>query len=378
MPNHKRMPVLLWGDLREGASPVLRRALAGYRAHECMYAWVYLTEHLAHRRLLALLPELDQAARRALFTSLDGQFWKDHDRKVVDPHFQISRDAFEQVAYLACLAAGQTEPAFIELGSTFFTARTKFETVNAVARELFADWPRFEPRWVGIDNSPFMHDTAQLLHGQAMRLVDDYRKADREGAIFISRFVSSYVFQSGREFADYLSPFRAALIEDAYSTTSADVPVENHGQPEVFFSVPEAMGQLERAGFEIYLLDHYPDFPAGAAPCHVIRYLAAKPGVYGLGVAGRLSALGFNAAQRVAGLSLLDRLNSSVSASQWDEVERAKQASPVWGRAQPRASARTRLARWLRSFGKWGDYRLRSPLAAQEIQRALGEEMAPK
>ena len=33
-----RLPILLWGDIVEGETPVLRRALAGDPAHECMYA----------------------------------------------------------------------------------------------------------------------------------------------------------------------------------------------------------------------------------------------------------------------------------------------------------------------------------------------------
>ncbi|MEM9683849.1 MAG: hypothetical protein AAF942_11340, partial [Pseudomonadota bacterium] len=46
-----RLPFMVWGDLRSGGGPVLRRKLVGWRAHECMYAWVYLTDYLAVRKI---------------------------------------------------------------------------------------------------------------------------------------------------------------------------------------------------------------------------------------------------------------------------------------------------------------------------------------
>ena len=51
----QRLPVLLWGDIVKDGAPVLRRALAGTDAHDCMYAWVYLTDFLANRRLAKAL-----------------------------------------------------------------------------------------------------------------------------------------------------------------------------------------------------------------------------------------------------------------------------------------------------------------------------------
>jgi hypothetical protein len=309
--------------------------------------------------------------------SLDGEIWKRLDRATIDPHNQLGADGFESVAYMACLAAarGSPRPRFVELGSTFFASKTKFEIIERIATERFPDWPKLDPAWTGVDNSRFMHDSTRALHGEAgIELFDGHDAIRRESdfAVFLSRFVASYVFAGGRQLADYLAErFDAALVEDAYSITGEDVPVFNHGQPEVFFALPETFGRLEQAGFEIYVLDSYPDFPAGSAPCHVIRCLAAKKARYTVEARSRLEALGFATASPVDAGKLLPKLNAAVSAKQWRAVERAKRTSPVWGRAArvPRASWRARLAHW-----GWGRYRLGGPAALAEIYRALDEE----
>ena len=369
----RRLPILLWGDLMRGGRPVLRRALAGRNAHECMYAWVYLTDFLAHRRLLELPPG------KNLLAELDsGELWRRVERAALDPHFQLSKDGFEAVAQLAALAvgAGEPQPLLVELGSTFFASKTKLEILNRIAGEAL------EPEWIGIDNSRFMHDTTRALHGDgAVRLLDDYRKLapPQSFAGFLSRFVASYVFPGGTAFADYLAErFQAAVIEDAYSTTARDEPVHNHGQAEIFFSLPATFGRLEERGFEIRLLDAYPDFPAGAARCHVIRYLATRKGVANARSAAWLSALGFQAGDVRPAATLLDELNAAVPAGRWSAVERAKRESPVWGRT-PEASERPSWAARLRARlarAPWRRYRLGGSAALREIDRALDEEQS--
>ena len=388
--HNKRFPILLWGDLVKGCRPVLRRALAGSRAHECMYAWVYLTDYLAHKRLFELALKMKQEDSRNLLEALDGDLWTRVDRSLVDPHYQLSKSAYEPVAFASCLAAevGELSPTVIELGSTFFASKLKFEIVDHIARQCFADWPKLRPNWIGIDNSRFMHDATHALHGTGtVELVDDYRaigNSDRL-AIFLSRFVTSYVFPSSLVFADYLAErFQIALIEDAYSTTDQDIPVFNHGQAETFFSIPAAMGRLEEANFEIYLLDTYPEFPAGSAPCHVIRYLSVKQGLLTEGVKKRLGSLGLDFVDKpISAKLLLQQLNSAVTPRQWRAVKRAKRESPVWGRTPEVANSgawnlSTRAVKELfrRSFrySDWHQYRLRGPIAIREIDRALRAE----
>jgi hypothetical protein len=387
---NKRFPILLWGDLIEGGRPVLRRPLAGFRAHECMYAWVYLTEHLAYRRLLELLPAMGPEERGDLLRATDSDLWSRFDRSVVDPHYQLSTAAFVPVAHVACLAAGSGEarPTFVELGSTFFTSKTKFEIVDKIARERFSEWPELQPKWIGIDNSRFMRDTTRVLHGpEAVELVDNYSTVVRTGrfAAFLSRFVPSYAFASSVEFADYLAErFDAAVVEDAYSTTERDVSVFNHGQAEVFFSLPIFLGRLEQSDFDLHVLDAYPDFPAESAPCHVIRYLVVRKGVFTDRTKQYLAGFGLNSsATRASAATLLQQLNASVTLRQWRAVKKAKRESPVWGPTPGLTEALTWNS-WIRAgkdrakryfaYPGWRRYRLGGATALREIHRALREE----
>lgn len=368
---------------------MLRRSLAGFRAHECMYAWVYLTDLLAHGRLRDLLETLPAESRRDLLRELDGPLWSRVDRSQVDPHHQLSRGAYEAVSLLSVLAAeaGEARPVLVELGSTFFASRTKLAIVDRIARERFADWPKLEPEWVGIDNSRFMHDATRALHHDAaIRIVEDYAEVTRADRFsgFLSRFVASYAFPRGEAFARYLTErFPVAVVEDAYSTTGEDVAVHNHGQPEVFFSIPQTFGALEAAGFEIRVLEAYPDFPAGAAPCHVVRYLALRRGILTQRARERLGELALDLpAAPASAATLLSELNARVPESRWRSVEAAKQRSPVWGPTQGepasplRQAARDLFDRYVR-FPSWRRYRMGGTLAVQEIARALRDETRP-
>jgi len=355
-----------------------------------MYAWVYLTEYLAHRRLLDVLPAMPPELRRDLLTRMDSDLWTKLDRSVVDPHSQLSKSMFESVACMTCLAAqsGETAPSFVELGSTFFTSKTRFEIIDRIAREQFPLWPQLQPQWLGIDNSRFMHDTARALHGDGdITLVDGYGALAKPQRfpVFLSRFVASYAFPHGSDFAAYLAePFQAALVEDAYSTSAEEIQVFNHGQSETFFSIPEVFARLQQSGFEIYLLDSYPDHPAGAARCHVIRYLAARKGLVTEEFKRRMAALGFNPpGEPVPAGALLQKLNDSVTPARWRAVKKAKAEFPVWGRTPDEGSpaawspllrnAKDLVKRYF-SYPAWRRYRLGGPLAVREIHRAVSEE----
>jgi len=116
----QRVPLLLWGDLIRGGQPVLRRALAGPDAHECMYAWVYLTEYLALCRLQDALAAGGPIPRDVFFRWFDEKAWELLDRAVIDPHFQLVKESLQLMACVTALAgASPQRPQIVELGSTF-------------------------------------------------------------------------------------------------------------------------------------------------------------------------------------------------------------------------------------------------------------------
>ncbi len=393
--NHSvRLPVLLWGDLVKGDAPILRRALAGERAHECMYAWVYLTEFLAIERLRAKLPELEELDQANIFRGLQGAVWARADRSRIDPYYQLSQLSFDFVAIMTMLAeaAGSIKPQMVELGSTFFASKLRFEIVNTAARALFDDWKQMEPHWVGIDNSMFMHDTTRLLHNdKAVELVTDCNDVPQTDQFngLISRFVASYVFPDAGKFVEFATGrFDAVMIEDAYSTTRDDVSVYNHGQPETFYALPAVFSAFARKGYTIYVLYSYPDYPGGSAPCHVVKYLAVRNALAKSDFVSRLARLGFELPGATEHPErALDEMNARVSVQRWANVKQAKLESPVWGPTpedytapEPRPFDNLKkpiegLISRLSPRGDWTDYALGGPQAEREIARALAEEM---
>lgn len=358
-PTSERLPILLWGDIVRDSQPVLRRAVAGQNAHECMYAWVYLTELLALRRML------ERMKSPADFIELDG--WPNLDRPTVDPHCQTVKASFDAVATAMCLVPKQQLPTFVELGSTFFASLIR---EKIIARAMSN--PPYAARWIGIDNAQFMHDVTQLIHHQPAELLRDYRdyQADAEISVLISRFVASYVFNSAVATAEFFSQFDGVVIEDAYSTTAEDVAVHNHGQPETFSSLPLLLQALEKQGYGFRVFESYPDFPSGAQHCHVVKYVAAKESLLSDEFFQRIESLGIALEESqpwANSKDLLDSLNGRVSDEDWERVKRRKEAYPVWGRTDTSVDYLAERSPFPKTG--FGDYILSGPQAEDEIRR---------
>ena len=104
----------------------------------------------------------------------------------------------------------KSAPTIVELGSTFYASRVKHQVVEAFAGKAT------KPTWVGIDNSKLMQDTTDLLHDDAVKVLN-HTSLHRGGPghVLLSRFVASYVFTSAAEHVDFIaSNFDAAVIED--------------------------------------------------------------------------------------------------------------------------------------------------------------------
>ena len=175
-------------------------------------------------------------------------------------------------------------PAIVELGQTFFSFIEKFNLVqNLSIAHLNLNYNVENLQWIGIDNSEFCNTTAQILHGsynQNIKIYKDWKSFQKEEyAIFHSRFVCSYAFQSTATLADYICEnFDCALIEDAFSVTDNEEITHNHGQKELFFNINLFNQLLFNNNFETYILDYYGDWPAGSNQCLVVKMLIIKTG----------------------------------------------------------------------------------------------------
>ena len=363
----QRLPVLLWGDIVKDGAPVLRRALAGTDAHDCMYAWVYLTDFLANRRLAKALVA-GRLKPDFRLSALDSELWGRLDRAEIDPHYQINSESFRLVSTAtAATHAMRSAPTIVELGSTFYASRVKHQVVEAFAGKAT------KPTWVGIDNSKLMQDTTDLLHDDAVKVLN-HTSLHRGGPghVLLSRFVASYVFTSAAEHVDFIaSNFDAAVIEDPYATIDADISVENHGQPETFLSLPRVFSGLVKAGYRLHVLDSYPDCPTGSARCHVTKYVAVRKQAVDLALmAGVLDRLGYNLPASADPSTVLATLNAAISEAYWAKVQAMKEISPVWGPTSPDAALPT-SGDGAEVLGPWRNYVLSGRQAVDQISRAI-------
>lgn len=337
MDNQERLPILLWGDMRHKGSPVLRRAVAGWRAHECMYSWVYLTDYIALQNLHQELENNSQLCNGDFFPSLSGTIWNTLDRNKIDPHSQINTYAFEAVSVVASIAAhsGELSPRFVELGSTFFSSIDKFNIIQKVASLSGLEWNGYTPSWLGIDNSSFSNKVAYQLHAhrQNIQIIEDYQDIKKSSfSVLYSRFVASYVFKTHETLVEYISDyFNALVIEDAFSTTDDDIVTHNHGQPETFFSFTKYTSALNKKGFKVYVMNAYPDYPAGTHPCYVIKHFAVKRDFPVEKMREDLLKIGICVDITPIDESFTSSLNKKYSQKDWNIVERSKKISPVWG-----------------------------------------------
>lgn len=356
-----------------------------------MYAWVYLTDFLATKRLFAYVDVLQNSTSdQSIISSFDEKFWSFVDRKKVDPRCQLSKGAFETVCYLNAFLFSQERESstIVELGQTFFTAIDKFEFIHLLSKKCFSPGYQLDQiKWIGIDNSEFCNMTANILHEQKQQNLTIYSSVEelpkQENAIFHSRFVCSYVFKNTKDFAGFLSQnFEFSVIEDAFSTKEQDIHTQNHGQSETFFNLQELNELLGKDQFETYILDYYGDWPAASSQCLVVKLLIVKKGVFDKQKFQKfLNYHGFkNDMIDQSKNNLLENLMSSISRSEWRKIYANKKINPVWGRTSfEKVSMLRKLLKFAcdryRLFREgYRSYNLKGRNAEQEIYRYLNEQ----
>jgi len=307
-------------------------------------------------------------------SELDGAVWTRTDRTQVDPNFQVNSDGYLLIAALACITADwEATPRLVELGSTFGAAITKWSVVSRIIHDRNAP-----VRYVGIDNASLMARMTALLHGPDVPvLADALDLPSARDSVLLSRFVASYVFRDSNALLNWItSHFDALAIEDPFSTSGLDWNGQNHGQRESFFSLPLLVDGLLAAGYAVGVIDSYGDWPAGTAPCHVVKLIALRDTATWESISSRFYRAAGRRLSRVwSGRELLDDLNASVTPEMWDQIRSAKEDSPVWGpTSEDYAALSSRDERRAeQSLGVWQNYRLAGPDAVAAIAQALTE-----
>lgn len=338
-----RVPILMWGDIVVGQKAITRRTLVGDRAHECMYAWVYLTDFLAFRRLSEKVTNLKQLSNLKIFKNFDELVWKELNRSEVDPHFQIKSSYFETACFLnGILRSLKTDTSkgveITELGQTFFTFIDKFRLLDALSENPLDKNINLE--WTGIDNSEFANITAKTLHQKDdnLQFIYDWKNYASKGlSLFHSRFVCSYAIPTTREFTDFLKQnFTACVIEDAFSTESKEEQIYNHGQPQTFYNLEYFSAELSKAGYKLHLLDWYGDYPGGSNKCFVGKFLIYKNetlDVESLKKFIQSHGHTFSFENSVT-KDFLQYMKQNITEQDWSAIKKNKLVNPVWSRTE--------------------------------------------
>jgi hypothetical protein len=303
------MPVLIWGDaFPDGGRPQVRRALAGADAHNCMYAWVYLTELIAVRALLAApMPDGEPMARFRHLKSV-----------APDPHAQISDELPEVFLPVARLMNESSE--FVELGPTLFGS---IEKLDLAFRLLSKTVDARKILFSGIEYSSFMHQAGRSLHpGANIQLVKESHEwsRSRDLAVHVSRFVGSYAFRSTEVFAAELARCDAFHVIDVFSLTD-EFQSWDLGLPITFFDVERLAAALP--GHDVYLGRATPEYH------WTLRRKAMSLRLFGVrkGLARHDEPL----LERGLG----QRVDGSLTADQWDAFAEQKKHFPIWGGPAP-------------------------------------------
>ena len=325
-PAIRRLPLLIWGDVFPGGGrPQVRRTLAGADAHEGMYTWVYLSELMAVRDLLA-------AEMPAGPTPIDR--FEALRAIVPDPQHQISEElpgVFLPITEMLVRAGGGE---FVEIGSTMFAS---IEKVELCGKLLGVDLPPII--YSGIEYSPFFRRAALSLHpGADIKLVVEPEEwgRSRDLAVHVSRFVGSYAFRSTERFASELARCDAFHIIDAF-----DLEREFHswdlGLPITFFDIQTLAKALP--GFDLFVTKVTPEFHyAGRRKAMVLRLLGAKRGMLDTSKYRPLDAS-----------SLGREVGQSLSDDQWEAFAEYKKYFPVW--CGPTGMTKEDVAHHVRSTG---------------------------
>ena len=338
-----RTPMMVWGDLVEYQKPIVRRTLVGDNAHECMYAWVYLTEFLYVKRLRA---EFEDGVYPRPFNDYN-EFIKSINevasQRVIDPHFQHNIESWLIAFILSVIIEKDNgKNSIIELGQTFFTLKNKVEFINEYLHKKYTS-----VEWIGVDNSSFAIDVAKTLQNDdSIKYVTDWKLCGSDTikienkSIFTSRFVSSYAFSSTNEFLNFLAlnKFENIIIEEPFNVDHADLNTFNHGLPILYFNLKAVIKFARENKFSISLLGAYGDNPASSGRCVNTRLLISKnmPDEKKLNVLLSNFSHSGTTIELNCSETLLERYNKLVKSLNWKSIDDYKRVNPVWSKTPSR------------------------------------------
>jgi len=375
-----RIPINIWGDvLLDGSPPQVRRVLTGQDAHESLLSFFYLAEVLTLNEIVAALPEKESAVDRPTTISKRYSALKQASK---DPHNQLG-DEILQVFIPTTLffkLIGQENTELCELGCTFFSAIDKMKICSSLL-DAKLDFKKII--CAAVDHSDYFLRGALKLHeGDNVIPYKDYAewKPSSPHPFHLSRFVASYAVSTTGEFSDWLKSFSAFHIIDVVNLADEDFTTSNNGLRQIFFNFPKLIGEMEAAGWNVYLNDIAGDYNSGQR-CAIVKMFGIRRDLdERVGFVQTLrthadlaNSLPMERLTAQTAKHALKRAEGALTEQEWNALAEYKKHFPIWGGPVGRASSMDDVARIMAAPSSRPNLRFESGQINYYVRQALGE-----
>lgn len=375
-----RIPINIWGDIiLDGTRPQVRRVLTGQDAHESLLSFFYLAEVLTLDEVVSAIPDQEGSTEWPKSVTARYAALKRTSR---DPHNQLGDEVLQVFVPTALFfkLIGEGNSELCELGCTFFSAIDKMKICSSL---LEAQLDLTKILCAAVDHSDYFLRGALKLHrGDNVVPYRDYAhwRPSTPYPFHLSRFVASYAVSSTDEFANWLSTFGAFHIIDVFNMTPSDFATANNGLRQIFFNLPKLIGRLNADGWDVYANGIDQDFNSGQR-CVVVKMFGIKREIENrirltdaLAAHADLAALlPMEPLTEQTVLATLQRINASLSDSEWAALADYKKHFPIWGRPVGPASTPEEVEAIMASPQKNVDLTFESGQINYYVRQALGE-----
>lgn len=310
----ERIPFLQWGDLRKNKKAILRYALCGEEAHLPVYLYVYLKELYEYEFLL----------NKNIFAHNLLALKKKVSRKFPQKSWLISEDQIDRAAFAFFITHQEPNTKIYELGSTICSLKLKLRFLKKALRKKIIF------NYVGIEKNKLLTFLTKKFYKNQKIIQNLPRFKKPANSLFISRYVSSYVFDQAKSFADHLKTYSFGFITEPFFSKNKDYVTYNHGLKNTYFDFAKFYSTLS-ASHNLYVTSAFVDCPAGTDFCVVPNIIFVQKNKCSPDLIENLRKFGLETK-----LLESDFVNSFLRHTSKEELKNIKfykRLSPVWGRS---------------------------------------------
>lgn len=309
----ERIPFLQWGDLRKNKKAILRYALSGEEAHLPVYLYVYLKE----------LYEYESLLNKNIFAHNLLTLKKKVTKNFPQKSWLISEDQIDRAAFAFFITDQEPNTKIYELGSTICSLKLKLQFLEKVLKK------KLKFNYVGIEKNKILTFLAKKFY-KNQRIIQDLPRFKKPAkSLFISRYVSSYVFDQAKSFADHLKTYSFGFITEPFYSKNQDYVTYNHGLKNTYFDFAKFYLTLS-ASHNLYVTSAFVDCPAGTDFCVVPNIIFIKKNKCPSELIENLKKFGLET--KLLESDFVSSFLKHTSKEELKNIKIYKQKNPVWGK----------------------------------------------